>query len=141
MDNRRLTNKTEKKESEYIMNYYQLPKQMTEEALKTAEQQNKTMIEAGMEAIFDPKHLENVRKGLNGCKIKERELLEAFLSIDFDRESKNKEKQYQVAVQDKLAELREIHKSIYKTEKGWNSVRFDYNEKKRILRVNGSNNG
>jgi len=123
------------------MNYYQLPKQMTEEALKTAEQQNKTMIEAGMEAIFDPKHLENVRKGLNGCKIKERELLDAFLSISFDRESKDKEKQYQVAVQDKLAELREIHQSIYKTDKGWNSVRFDYNEKKRILRVNGSNNG
>ena len=141
MDNRRLTNKTEKKESEYIMNYYQLPKQMTEEALKTAEQQNKTMIEAGMKEIFDPKHLENVRKGLNGCKIKERELLDAFLSISFDRESKDKEKQYQVAVQDKLSELREIHKSIYKTEKGWNSVRFDYNEKKRILRVNGSNNG
>ena len=123
------------------MNFYKLPKQMTQEELETAEAQNKAMIDAGMEAIFDPQHLENVREGKNGCKIKERELLSAFLSLDFDKESKNKGERYQLAVQEKLNELREIHQSIYKTEKGWNSVRFNYNEKDRILRVNGSNNG
>ena len=123
------------------MKFYELPKQMTQEELETAEVRNKAMIDVGMEAIFDPQHLENVREGKNGCKIKERELLSAFLSLDFDKESKDKEERYQLAVQEKLNELREIHQSIYKTEKGWNSVRFNYNEKDRILRVNGSNNG
>jgi len=114
---------------------------MTQEELETAEVRNKAMIDVGMEAIFDPQHLENVREGKNGCKIKERELLSAFLSLDFDKESKDKEERYQLAVQEKLNELREIHQSIYKTERGWNSVRFSYNDKNRILRVNGSNNG
>ena len=123
------------------MNYYKLPKQMTQEELEKAKIQNKAMLDAGMEAIFDPQHLENVRKGQNGCKIKEKELLDAFLSLDFDKESKDKEERYQLAVQGKLNELKEIHHSIYNTDRGWNSVRFDYNEKKRILRVNGSNNG
>ena len=123
------------------MNFYKLPKQMTQEELEKAEVQNKAMKEVGMEPIFDPQHLKNVREGKDGCKIKERELLSAFLSLDFDKESKNKEERYQLAVQEKLNELREIHQSIYKTEKGWNSVRFNYNEKDRILRVNGSNNG
>ena len=123
------------------MNFYKLPKQMTQEELETAEVRNKAMIDIGMEPIFDPQHLKNVREGKDGCKIKERELLDAFLSLDFDKESKDKEERYQLAVQEKLNELREIHQSIYKTERGWNSVRFDYNEKKRILRVNGSNNG